>query len=278
MDVFGTKISEDRKSFKKIRKMKAFKVNNDITIYKEDCIKTLKGMDDDSVSCFVSDPPYHLKSSNNSKRGFMGRHWDGGDVAFSLELWQEALRVLKPGGYVLAFGSPRTYHKMTCAIEMAGFEIKDSIMWLYGQGFPKCHEISKAIDKKYGAKRKVVGTKSSGLGSGKNHAFSGTGDNTKTKKEVDVTIPASALASYWQGWDTNLKPSHEPIVVARKPLEKGMTIAQNVLTWGTGAMNIGACKAVSSQNASTDSNNKKELQRHPANTIISEEVAIELDK
>ena len=145
-------------------------------ILKGNCLDTLKTLPDCSVDSIVTDPPYEL--------GFMGKSWDNSGIAYSRDLWAECLRVLKPGGHLLAFSGSRTYHRMVVAIEDSGFEIRDQIMWLYGSGFPKSH-------------------------------------NLKDK---------------WQGWGTALKPAHEPIVVARKPLIG--TVANNVLTYGTGALNI----------------------------------------
>ena len=137
-------------------------------------------MPENSVDSIVTDPPYEL--------GFMGKSWDNAGIAYSVEMWSEALRILKPGGHLLAFGGTRTYHRMACAIEDAGFEIRDSIHWIYGSGFPKSHN----------------------------------------------------LKDEWQGWGTALKPAHEPIVVARKPLIG--TVAANVLEYGTGALNIDASR------------------------------------
>jgi len=270
-DVFGPKSTEDRMLCKKHRRKMAEKINNFITLYNDDCIRILKGLDDDSISCCITDPPYHLTSSKKDNRGFMGQGWDGGDIAFSLSLWKEVLRVLKPGAHLLAFGSPRTSHRMVSAIEMAGFDIRDSIMWLYGEGMPKCHNIAKAVDKQYGAIREVIGHKDRSKGRQFAEGKSGFKDGI-----VPITVSKSEPAKALEGWDSNLKPSHEPIVVARKPLEKGITIAQNVLAWGTGAMNIGACKIENLKKASSDFNYQEDLRRHPANTIISEEVAIEL--
>jgi site-specific DNA-methyltransferase (adenine-specific) len=166
-----------------------------MTLHHGDCIEVMRGMADNSVDSIVTDPPYEL--------GFMGKSWDSTGIAYSVELWTEALRVLKPGGHLLAFSGSRTYHRMAVAIEDAGFQIRDQIMWLYGSGFPKSHNVSKGIDKAVGAVREVVGT------------------------------PA---AQQWEGWGTALKPAHEPIVMARKPLAG--TVANNVLQHGTGALNI----------------------------------------
>jgi site-specific DNA-methyltransferase (adenine-specific) len=111
-----------------------------------DCIEVLKTLEDNSIDSVVCDPPYHLTSTKGGNKGFMGKEWDGGDIAFRTDVWKECLRVLKPGGYLLAFSSSRTYHRIAVAIEDAGFDIRDQIMWIYGQGFPKSHNIGKAID------------------------------------------------------------------------------------------------------------------------------------
>lgn len=150
------------------------------TLHHGDCIEAMRGMAESSVDSIVTDPPYEL--------GFMGKSWDSTGIASSVEVWREALRVLKPGGHLLAFGGSRTYHRLAAAIEGAGFEIRDQIMWIYGSGFPKSHNLNGA----------------------------------------------------WSGWGTALKPAHEPICAARKPLAG--TVAANVLKHGTGALNIDACR------------------------------------
>jgi DNA modification methylase len=160
------------------------------------------------------------------------------DAMVQFQLWcqewaSECLRVLKPGGHLLAFSGSRTYHRMTVAIEDAGFEIRDQIMWIYGSGFPKSLDVSKAIDKAAGAEREVLGNKSVGI---KNGAAGGSHEYGLKATQVDITAPATPEAQRWQGWGTALKPAHEPIVVARKPLTG--TVASNVLEWGTGALNI----------------------------------------
>jgi DNA modification methylase len=116
-------------------------------IFEGDCIEKMRTLADHSVDAIVTDPPYHLTPTRRASKGFMGQTWDGGDVAFRVATWAEALRVLKPGGHLLAFSAPRTYHRMAVAIEDAGFEIRDQLQWLYGSGFPKSHDISKAVDK-----------------------------------------------------------------------------------------------------------------------------------
>lgn len=279
------------------------------TLYLGDCREMLTQLDTASVDSIVCDPPYEL--------GFMGKSWDNTGIANSSSMWSQCLRVLKPGGHLLAFSGSRTYHRMTCAIEDAGFEIRDQIMWLYGSGFPKSLDVSKAIDKaaprvgmfdafaehfserllasgktrksvaemfpsKSGgitgcvwnwshgvnvpmrdqwsvlqpllgladewlplidraeAERKVVGIKKASAGV----AFSSDGP-----RELDITAPASDASRQWSGWGTALKPAHEPICVARKPLTG--TVAANVLAHGTGAINIDGCR-VSYENDAAD--------------------------
>ena len=192
----------------------------------------MKEMPDNSVDSIVTDPPYEL--------GFMGKRWDSSGIAFNIEVWQEALRVLKPGGHLIAFSGSRTYHRMAVAIEDAGFEIRDQIMWVYGSGFPKSLNVSKAIDKAAGAEREVVGTKTAGIGTGKSYGkIVGEREEIKTNL-VDITAAATDAAKQWNGWGTALKPAHEPIVLARKPLVG--TVANNVLTYGTGGLNIDASR------------------------------------
>lgn len=191
-----------------------------------DCIETMKAMPENCVDSIVTDPPYEL--------GFMGKSWDASGIAFNVEVWQEALRVLKPGGFLLAFSGSRTYHRMAVAIEDAGFEIRDQIMWVYGSGFPKSHDVSKAIDKAAGAEREVIGETRKGAQSESTGRYGAWGDG------ITPTAPPTDEAKQWQGWGTALKPAHEPIVVARKPLIG--TVAENVLTFGTGGLNIDASR------------------------------------
>jgi DNA modification methylase len=202
-----------------------------------DCRAVMAEMLDNSIDSVVCDPPYEI--------GFMQRGWDSTGIAYEVRMWQEALRVLKPGGHLLAFGGARTYHRMACAIEDAGFEIRDQIMWVYGSGFPKSLDVSKAIDKSLGAVREVVGRREhptlKNPASVSSRAFHvETLDSAKAVESWDITAPATNEAKQWQGWGTALKPAHEPIVVARKPLIG--TVVKNVLQYGTGALNIGACR------------------------------------
>ena len=187
-------------------------------LLKGNCLELLAEMPDNSVDSIVTDPPYEL--------GFMGKSWDNSGIAYNVELWSQALRVLKPGGHLLAFGGSRTYHRLASAVEDAGFEIRDQIMWLYGSGFPKSHNVSKGINKAAGAEREVIGFQK--RGNSVNTDFMSGGN--------DITIASTPAAKQWDGWGTALKPAHEPIVVARKPLIG--TVATNVLTYGTGALNI----------------------------------------
>ena len=190
----------------------------------------LKQLPDASVDSIVTDPPYEL--------GFMGKSWDSTGVAYDVTVWQECLRVLKPGGHLLAFGGSRTYHRLAVAIEDAGFEIRDQIMWVYGSGFPKSLNISKALDKAAGAEREVTGLrKVSPSDLGQN---SGWNALDTSSGEYKYTSSATDEAKQWDGWGTALKPAHEPIVMARKPLDG--TVANNVLTHGTGGINIDECR------------------------------------
>jgi site-specific DNA-methyltransferase (adenine-specific) len=207
---------------------------------------------DNSIDSIVTDPPYEL--------GFMGKKWDSSGIAYSVELWQQCLRVLKPGGHLLSFGGTRTYHRVAVAIEDAGFELRDSIAWLYGSGFPKSLDISKAIDKAAGAKREVIGqkpdylqkrgaeirreqnggvsglTKSNRERGGDFYKTDAAAGYTNTLEGSYITAPSTPEAQQWQGWGTALKPAFEPVIVARKPIEG--TVANNVLKWGTGGLNI----------------------------------------
>jgi site-specific DNA-methyltransferase (adenine-specific) len=179
---------------------------------------------DNSVDSIVTDPPYEL--------GFMGKGWDSSGIAYSVQLWTECLRVLKPGGHLLSFGGTRTFHRVAVAIEDAGFEIRDNMAWLYGSGFPKSLDVSKAIDKAANFDGEVIGTEKIDVGmqGGSMH----TGRETKIQERKIKKL--STKAQQWNGWGTALKPAHEPIIVARKPLIG--TVAHNVLTHGTGALNI----------------------------------------
>ena len=205
-----------------------------------DCLEVLKTIPDNSVDSVVTDPPYEI--------GFMGKNWDDSGIANNIELWQQVLRVLKPGGHLLAFSHSRTYHRMGVAIEDAGFEIRDQIMWIYGSGFPKSHNIGKAIDKIEGNERKDLGynlitPRQREKGSNRvewKTALERPIDNEVYGKDQRTLLERMKITkgnSDWEGWGTALKPAHEPIVMARKPLSE-KSIAENVLKHGTGGINI----------------------------------------
>lgn len=228
----------------------------------QDVLPTFK---EESIDSIVCDPPYGLTSitkrfgSENAKpnqygkdgsfarltKGFMGKEWDGSGVEYSVETWQHCYRVLKPGGYLLAFGGTRTFHRIACAIEDAGFEIRDTIMYLYGSGFPKSLNVGIAIDKKLGNESKVIGTmdapdladvgaKQKALGNGHKQSFGQIENAERLQYEI------KQAQNEWAGWGTSLKPAYEPIIVARKPF-KG-SLVDNVLKHGTGAINIDECR------------------------------------
>ena len=252
-----------------------------------DCVEVMRELPDESVDAIVTDPPYGL--------GFMGKDWD--DLPPGLEWAQECIRVLKPGGHLLAFGGSRTYHRLACAVEDAGFEVRDQMMWLYGSGFPKSLNVGKAIDKAAGAEREVVGRRRDVA-----TRIYDLGEGERLPDEIDVTAPATPEAEKWEGWGTALKPAHEPIVVARKPLSG--TVAANVLEFGTGALNIDGCR-VAYEAGEVDFNKKQRQQnsdgaiegafgaaslvgteidtyksagRWPANVILDEEAGRLLDE
>jgi DNA modification methylase len=212
-----------------VKYLKKVFMSKEVDLQQGDCLELLKQIPDNSVDSIVTDPPYGLS--------FMGKKWDY-DVP-SEEIWRECLRVLKPGGHLLAFAGTRTQHRMAVRIEDAGFEIRDMIAWVYGSGFPKSLDVSKAIDKAAGVERDVLGEKLRKRGDM-------TGGNLKKTSRLDsvekITAPATQAAKQWQGWGTALKPALEPITVARKPLIR--TVAENVLTHGTGALNIDGCRVV----------------------------------
>lgn len=196
-------------------------------IHQGDCRIILGAMDDSSIDAIVTDPPYEI--------GFMGKKWDSSGITYDPAVWEEALRVLKPGGYLLAFGGTRTYHRLACAVEDAGFEIRDSIHWIYGSGFPKSRDISKAIDREAGL-LPPESIRFNVAGYTHNEKMLPTAPSSGYVKP----IPATEAAKQWEGWGTGLKPAHEPIVLARKPFPG--TVAANVQRHGTGALNVGGCR------------------------------------
>ena len=257
-----------------------------VTLYHGDNRAVLANMDSDSIDSCVTDPPYEL--------GFMGKGWDGSGIAYDTDLWSEVWRVLKPGGHLLAFGGTRTWHRLAVAIEDAGFEVRDSMAWMYGSGFPKSLDVSKAIDKAAG----VEFSESPASGVGFMNAEGRDGYNV-TKNQLTRTGESTDAAKQWQGWGTALKPAFEPIVVARKPLIG--TVAENVQQYGTGALNIDGCRigmsdedrdvvnkrsgagfgSIHLTHAGRDEGEKftsNPAGRWPANVILDESQAAELDK
>jgi site-specific DNA-methyltransferase (adenine-specific) len=312
-----------------------------VRLFHGDCLDVLRELPDNSVDAVVTDPPYGLE--------FMGKEWDapwkagealwdrkrpggqagridgnGGMDTFGdrpnykagrpfqqwCELWAaECLRVLKPGGHMLAFGGTRTFHRLACAVEDAGFEIRDSIAWLYGSGFPKSLDVSKAIDKAAGATGTYGEPKSAAhagwLDRGRMRGEDGEAgwqrpwmqDETALSNAARKYEPGSDAARQWQGWGTALKPAFEPIVVARKPLTG--TVAGNVTAWGTGALNVDGCRIDTNgetwggneANAHTDYSGKvygtfgrqyakpsNPAGRWPANVVLDESQADALDQ
>ena len=205
-----------------------------IRLHNHDCLEVLKMMIEDEVfvDSIVTDPPYEL--------GFMGRSWDSTGIAFQKETWELCFKILKPGGHLLAFSGSRTYHRMAVAIEDAGFEIRDQVMWLYGSGFPKSMNIGKALDKKLGNERIKTGEKKThsnkGIKQSEQRTAIGAGAFGQEVEE-EVTVGTTE----WEGWGTALKPAHEPLVLARKPLSE-KSVVDNVLKHRTGGINIDECR------------------------------------
>jgi hypothetical protein len=204
-----------------------------------DCIEKLKELEENSIDAIVTDPPYEL--------GFMGKGWDATGIANNVELWRSCLRVLKPGGHLLSFGGTRTYHRMACAIEDAGFEVRDMVEWCYGSGFPKSLNIGKAVDKLQGNKRIELGDNPNTRKSHKEHVY-----ELGLKSEAKETKGTSQ----WEGWGTALKPAHEPICMARKPLAE-KTVAENCLKWKTGGINIDESRVETEDNLNGGGYNTK---------------------
>lgn len=230
---------------------------SDYLIYNDDCLEVLEKMSPNAIDCIITDPPYELN--------FMGKGWDNAGVSFNKATWQKCLKVLKPGGYLLAFGGTRTYHRIACAIEDAGFEIRDCIMWLYGSGFPKSMNIGLAIDKKNGVDNRTGKIRTDGSATG-SIVTTGIGNLKKEYEEREAQ-------NEWKGWGTALKPSYEPIIVARKPF-KG-SLVNNVMEYGVGGLNIDECR-VGNKHFEIKNNafghikrTPKEYNgRFPANTIL----------
>jgi len=267
--------------------------NQSLQVLHGNNIDTLKSFPDNHFDAVVTDPPYGLGKEPDAVAllkdwadkgyheikgaGFMGKEWD----AFVPQplFWKEVYRVLKPGGHVLAFYGTRTYDWGVMAMRVAGFEVRDCIQWLYGSGFPKGLNISKSIDKQLGAKREVIGKATAGLTKGGMLQFVG-------ETEYDVTAPATEHAKKFDGWNTALKPANEPIVLCRKPIEDGLTIAENVIKYGTGGINIKGTRIATLDNLGREQKESNEhfacssykdgfwdnsdgLGRYPANIILT---------
>lgn len=253
-------------------------------VFHGDCRDVLRSLPDNSVDSVVTDPPYEL--------GFMGKSWDSSGIAYDVTVWQECLRVLKPGGHVLAFGGSRTWHRLAVAVEDAGFELRDSIAWLYGSGFPKSLDVSKAIEKKLGVE--PIGKKPAYGAIASRELIDQRGWNN-IENALIMPETQTEEGKQWQGWGTALKPAFEPVVVGRKPLVG--TVAENVLTWGVGGLNIDGSRIETDEkwqgraldgkpltgyeggdglNAQTSSSHAQ--GRWPANVILDEVTAGLLDE
>lgn len=245
----------------------------------DDCRAAMDAMEPNSIDSIVTDPPYEIN--------FMCRNWDGSGVAFDVETWRSCWRVLKPGGYLLSFGATRTVHRIAVAIEDAGFEIRDQIAWMFGSGFPKSLNVSKAIDKAAG----MLAHEGKGM---RVDGDIGTASYRATIDPRDYVQPAAVTdaAKQWQGWGTSLKPAMEPVIVARKPLCG--TVASNVELHGTGAINIDGCRIDAEERLNgpwaacervamgggwrADAGTTAVTGRWPANVILDDEAGAALDE
>src|SRR5690606_33098051 len=297
------------------------------TLYEGDCLEVMRELPSESVDAVVTDPPYGLSREPDIKEvlhhwlagddyehrggGFMGKTWDS--FVPGPAVWREAHRVLKPGGHILCFAGTRTVDLMGISLRLGGFEIRDCLQWLYGSGFPKSLDVSKAIDKMAGAEREVVGPNPYSSPGRKPGVMHIAGENRRPAMEArmaeagldrpPITAPATPEAKRWEGWGTALKPANEPIVLARKPLSEN-TIAENVMKWGTGGLNIDGCR-IGTEGGGTRCNKRDELGnclghpdrrgtaygvtyharesegvqgRFPANVLLDEEAAAMLDE
>ena len=213
--------------------MKKYSEAKNYTLYHSDMNKMEEDIKENSIDAIITDPPYGLTSIvkrfgkedsapakfgkdgafSRLSKGFMGKEWDGSGVEYSVEAWRHCYNVLKPGGYLLAFGGSRTFHRIACAIEDAGFEIRDTIMWIYGSGFPKSTNIGTMLDKKNGVESKVVGIGKSGA------KETHTNSLNLVKNPFGGEYEIKEAQNEWNGWGSCLKPAYEPIIVARKPFK-----------------------------------------------------------
>lgn len=215
--------------------MQVYSSGTNFKLYNGNMLDVLSEIEPNSVDSIVTDPPYEL--------GFMGKSWDNSGVSFQKSTWEKCYTVLKPGGHMLVFGGSRTMHRIACAIEDAGFEIRDTIMWIYGSGMPKSMNLGLAIDKRNGTPSEVVGYsgatmpdfQDAGAKNSVNKIGFNDGDTAKR-----IPQPMLRARNRWNGWGTTLKPAYEPILVCRKPCE-GTTV-DNVLKWGVGGINIDECR------------------------------------
>ena len=279
--------------------MKIFSQNDKYKLYQGNMLDMLEVIEPNSIDSIITDPPYGLTSitkrfgKENSaeckygkdgsfarlSRGFMGKEWDGSGIEYNIETWQKCYEVLKPGGYLLAFGGSRTFHRIACAIEDAGFEIRDTIMWLYGSGFPKSHNIGLDIDKLNGCP-----DRGHRIAVANRHHPNGTLE--PNGEQLEPYEAKTENAKKWNGYGTALKPSFEPIIVARKPIED--TVAKNCLKYGVGGINIDECRVGTEERAykgcgksnvgfiggAFENGSKEEIEynvrgRFPANTILT---------
>ena len=257
-------------------------------IYNMNCIEGMKQLDSDSIDAVVTDPPYGLTSiqkrygkagsapakSNRIggndgfqgvNKGFMGKEWDGSGIEYNVKMWKEVLCVLKPGGYLLSFGGTRTQHGMVCAVEDAGFDIRDMVIYCFGSGFPKSLDIGKAVDKLQGNERETVGIKQHAKKDFKDNLYAQDPANKNNEKVFGYGKEKLTKGnSEWEGWGTALKPSHEPICMARKPLSE-KTVAKNVLKWGTGGINIDGCRISHNEPEKTTNRKQRSAGWNPDN-------------
>ncbi len=205
--------------------MKLYSENKEYKLYQGSMLDMLQIIEPQTIDSIVCDPPYELN--------FMNKGWDNSGIAFQPDTWKKCYEVLKPGGYLLAFGGSRTFHRIACAIEDAGFEIRDTIMWLYGSGFPKSHNIGLDIDK-------LNGCPDRGHRIAVANRYHPDGTLEPNGQQLKPYETKTEEAHKWNGWGTALKPSFEPIIVARKSIEG--TVAKNCLKYGVGGINIDDCR------------------------------------